>query len=148
MAKRILVPLDWTPAAEAIVPLVKDLATGAGATVCLLYVAPMPENVVTDEGRVLSYVDQEMARLEVEGLDYLRAVEIGLDGVPVEPVIRFGDPREKILEEAEAFAAELIVLTSERRWALGRAALGATAEYVVRKAPMAVAVVRPPRSRP
>lgn len=39
MAKRILVPLDQSPVAEIVVPLVAAAARGAGATVRLLLVA-------------------------------------------------------------------------------------------------------------
>jgi nucleotide-binding universal stress UspA family protein len=64
MAKRILVPLDRSELAETIMPLVAGLARGAGATVRLLHVVPVPENVVSKEGRVVAYADQEMERLE------------------------------------------------------------------------------------
>lgn len=56
----------------------------------------------------MAFVDQEFERLETEGLDYLRAIEAKLDGVPVECVVRFGDPVEEILREADAFGADLI----------------------------------------
>ena len=41
MAKRILVPLDQSPAGEVVVPLVADMAHGSGATVRPLLVAPV-----------------------------------------------------------------------------------------------------------
>jgi hypothetical protein len=55
MAKRILVPLERTLESEAVVLLARD----AGASVKLLHVAAVPEPVVDDDGRVLSYADQE-----------------------------------------------------------------------------------------
>lgn len=64
MAKRILVPLDQSPVAESVVPLVADLARGSGATVRLLHVAPVPGNLVSKEGRIVAYADQEMQRIE------------------------------------------------------------------------------------
>jgi nucleotide-binding universal stress UspA family protein len=73
MAKRILVPLDRTSTSEAVLPFVSDLAHGAGSTVRLLRVEPVPNNVVSDSGRVVAYTDQEMARLEAEGLAHLAA---------------------------------------------------------------------------
>ena len=66
MAKRILVPLDQSLLAESILPIVTDVARGAGATVCLLHVEPVPPSRVDEDGRVLAYADQEMARLEHE----------------------------------------------------------------------------------
>lgn len=143
MAKRVLVPLDQSAAAEAVVPLVADLARGAGATARLLHVAPEPEALVTRQGRVVAYVDQETRRLEAEALDYLRTVEARLDGIPVEVSVRFGDPVEEILREAEAFDADLIALTTEGRSALGRAVFGSVAEAVFRKAPAPVLLFHP-----
>ena len=134
MVKRILVPLDQSLVAESVVPLVADLARGGGATVRLLHVAPQPDVLVSAEGRVVAYADQEMARLEAEGVDYLRAVELQLEGIPVECVVRFGDPLQRILGEADAFGADLIAVTTAGRSGISRAVLGSVAEQVFRKA--------------
>src|SRR6266581_1165179 len=112
--KRILVPLDLKTEPDAIARVVADAARGAGATVRLLHVVPVPDAVMDVEGRVLSYADQEAARLEADALDYLRFIGILLDGIPVESVVRFGDPAEEILAEADAFGADLIALTTAR----------------------------------
>jgi nucleotide-binding universal stress UspA family protein len=143
MAKRILVPLDESPAAEAVLPLVADTARGAGATVRLLHVSPVPGPIVAKDGRVVAYADQEMARLEADGLDYLHTAEARLDGVPVDSVVRFGEPAEEILREAEAFGADLIAVTTAGRSGIGRVALGSVAETVFRKAPVAVVLFYP-----
>src|SRR5712691_684372 len=110
MAKRILVPLDRRERVEAVLPLVADLARASGATVRLLHVAPLPRLRQDTYGRVIAYADQESDRLEGEGLEYLRAAEAQLEGVPVERRVRFGDAREEILREAEVFGADLIAL--------------------------------------
>lgn len=138
MAKRILVPLDQSVTAEMVVPLVADAARGGGGTVRLLHVAPLPGPRVTTDGRVLAYADQEMKRLEAEGLDYLHTVEVYFDGAPVESVVRFGDPVVGILGETEAFGADLIAVTTVGRSGLRRVALGSVAEQVFRKADVAV----------
>ncbi len=145
MAKRILLPLDQSLIAEAVVPLVADAARGGGAAVRLLHVAPIPQALVNKEGRVVAFVDQEFERLETEGLDYLRTIEAKLDGVPVECVVRFGDPVEEILREADAFGADLIAVTTSGRSGISRVALGSVAEQVFRKAPVAVVLFHPPR---
>ena len=142
MAKRILVPVNPTSAVESVAPLIADLARGSGATVRLLRVAPLPKNVVNGNGRVVAYADQEMSRLEAEGLDDLRAVEANLEGLPVERVVRFGDPDEEILREADAFGADLIAVTTANRSWLSRAVLPGVAERVFRKAEVSVMLVR------
>jgi nucleotide-binding universal stress UspA family protein len=113
MAKRILVPVDGS--AEALVPLVGALARGAGATVRLLRVMPEPELRVGAYGRVVAYVDQEMARLDAVGKEELEVVKSELAGIPAEAVVRFGDPATEIALEAEAFDADLIAVASPPR---------------------------------
>src|SRR5438477_641056 len=113
MAKRILVPLDQSPLAEAVLPLVGEVARGSGATVRLLRVAPIPDNRVDAEGRVIVWAAQEVTRLEAEGKDYLQTLELQLAGVPVECVVRFGSAVEEILQEAEAFGADLAWIEAE-----------------------------------
>lgn len=142
MAKRVLVPLDTTVGAEAVLDLIADLARGGGATVRLLHVAPSPQNVVGADGRVIAYVDQEVDRLEAEGRDYLQTVVARLDGLPVEPVVRFGDPVTEILAESEAFGADLIAFTANCRRGLGRLVLGGTADQVCRRTALPVMVLR------
>jgi len=144
MAKRILVPLDKTTAAESVVDAVAAMALGGGATVRLLHVAPVPDNVESD-GRVLAYADQEAARLENEALDYLAAVEARLGGVPVECVVRFGEPVKEILLEGETFGADLIVMSMKRANGLGRLVLSGVAEQVFHRATSAVMLFRAAR---
>jgi nucleotide-binding universal stress UspA family protein len=143
MAKRMLVPLDRTAHAEAVLPLVADLARGAGATVRLLHVAPAPDNVVDADGRLVAYADQEMARLEAEALDYLHTVTPQLSGTEVECVVRFGDAIEEIVREAEAFAADLIAFTTSIRSSVRQLLVGTTADRVSGRAAATVVVVRP-----
>ena len=142
MAKRILVPLDRTPTGEAVLPLVSDFARGAGSTVRLLHVKPVPDNVVSESGRVVAYADQEMARLEAEGATYLEAITALFRGVPVERVVRFGDPAREILMEAEAFGADIIALaTSGRSW-LRQTLSASIAARIFRKSKVPVLLLR------
>src|SRR6516162_1489489 len=53
MAKRILTPIDGSEESTAIVPTVAALARGGGSTVRLLKVFPVPEHVVTPDGRTV-----------------------------------------------------------------------------------------------
>jgi len=96
MAKRILVPLDEAVQTESMVEAVGALARSTGATVRLLHVAPIADVVVDEDGHVLAYSDQETERLEAEAQDFLHAASIGLEGVPVECAVRFGDPVAQI----------------------------------------------------
>ena len=145
MAKRILVPLDEAVPAESMVEAIGAQARSNGATVRLLHVAPIPESVSDDYGHVVVYADQETARLEAEGLDYLHAASLSLDGVTLEYAVRYGDPVEEILDEAESWNSDQIAMTTRGRGCIERALVGSVAEQVFRKAPMAVTLYRAPR---
>lgn len=142
MAKRVLTPIDAREHSEEIVPVVASLARDSGSIVRLLRVFPIPDRVVGTDGRTVAYADQEMARLTAEGLDDLRRIEAELHGVPVESVVRFGEPAEEILLEAEAFDADLITLATVPRGRLRRALMPSVAERVARKAPVPTLVYR------
>jgi nucleotide-binding universal stress UspA family protein len=144
MVKRILVPLDRSDLAETIVPLVADLARGAGATVRLLHVAPVPENVRSAEGRIIAFSNQEMERLQAEGLDHLKGVA-ARRGLPAECVVRFGDDADEILREADACGADLIAVTTAGKSGLQRVAMGSVAEQVFRRAQVPVLLYHPSR---
>jgi nucleotide-binding universal stress UspA family protein len=143
MAKRILVPLDGSESAEAAASLAADLARGSGGGVRLLQVHPVPEHRVNHEGRVVAYADQEMERLTAEGRDYLQSVEARLGAVPAESIVRFGEPAREILVEAEAFDADLIVLTTDRRGWLARVTGGGLGERLLHASSVPVVLVRP-----
>lgn len=140
MAKRILVPLDKTAPSEEVLPLVAHMARSSGGTVRLLHVAPLPTQQMGDHGRVIAYADQEMARVEAEVRDYLEPIGVMLDGVPTETVVRYGNPVDEILIEAEAFGADLITLTTRRRGWLP--ALHRISRSVLRKAQIPVLLLR------
>lgn len=134
MAKRILVPIGPRGNLDTLTTLVADAARGAGATVRLLHVMPAPVTRLAESGRVISYASQEIDSLEAKGLAYLASLGAGLDGVAVEPRVRFGDVAAEILLEAEGFGAELIALSARpRRW-WRPFALGGVARRVARKA--------------
>jgi nucleotide-binding universal stress UspA family protein len=143
MAKRFLVPVDQGLPSEPALAVLADAARMAGGTVRLLHVATVPGIVVSPEGRTVAYADQEMARLEAEHLDHLRRFEPTFAGVAVETVVRFGDPTEEILREAEAFGADVIAVMTTCRNGVKRTLLGSVAEQLLRKAPTTVMLIRP-----
>jgi nucleotide-binding universal stress UspA family protein len=140
MAKRILVPLDRSEHAEAVLPIVADLARSSGASVRLMNVAGIPEQKVGDYGRVVAYESQEVERITYSRLDYLREAEARLEGVPVESVVRFGDPADEIAQEAEVFGADLVAVTAPRRGWFSRL-FGSVADALRRKSTVPLLVL-------
>ncbi len=63
-------------------------------------------------------------------------------GLLAEPVVREGDPRSVIVDEAEKWGADLIIVGSHGYTGLQRFLLGSVAQSVVSHAPCSVEVVR------
>jgi nucleotide-binding universal stress UspA family protein len=142
MAKRILVPIDQKTPVAALLDLVADAVRGGSATVRLLHVAPVPDNVMGVDGHIVAYADQEAARLEAEARDRLRVVELHIGG-DVHSAVRFGDdPATEILAEADDFDADLIAMASSFRTGMSRLFVGSVAEQVAHRASVSVALVR------
>ena len=138
--RTILVPLDGSPGSESVLWTVGELARAQGARVRLLRVADAVSSVWTP-GRVVTYADQETARVEQEEIGYLRRVAAGLPEVPVDTVVRFGDPVAEIVEEAEVWGADLIAMATHQRAGLARVIKGSIAERVERGTTIPVVLV-------
>jgi acetoin utilization protein AcuB len=139
--RKILVPLDGSAGSEAVLPTIAEIARAEDADVLLLYVARVPEEVISDN-RVVAYVDQETARIEVESRAYLKRVSSRLRGIAVEFAVRFGDPAAEIVDEAEKNGATLIAMATHRRSGLARVVKGSIAEEVERSTAVPVLLVQ------
>ena len=134
MAKRIMIPVDREERAETVVGLVADLARASGATVRLVHVGPLPQTRTDAYGRVIAYQSQDFERIESVARARLSVLaHTLLDGLPVEVRVRCGDVTDEILDEAEAFGADLIALPAPRsRWWQPRRVRGLVARLLRR----------------
>lgn len=71
------------------------------------------------------------------------AQQLRAEGFRVDTAVERGDVRESIIECADGWGAELIILGSGGHKGVGRFLLGSVAESVVRHAACSVLVVRP-----
>jgi CBS domain-containing protein/nucleotide-binding universal stress UspA family protein len=136
----ILVPLDGSRGSESVLPTVGDLALARGARVRLLRVASPPKAVETDT-RIIAYADQEMSRVEMEMLAYLKRLALTLPGIEVDCTVSFGEAAEEIVKAAQATRVDLIAMATHRRRGLDRALRGSVAETVERASAIPVVLV-------
>lgn len=139
--RRILVPLDGTPGSESVLPRIGDIARAEGAAVRLLHVSA-PVREIRADGRVVVYADQETARVEAEVRAYFKRVASSLGDVPLELAVRFGEPVEEIVREADEAGVEVIAMATHRRSGLSRVMKGSVAEEVERATRIPVILVR------
>lgn len=140
----ILVPIDTSEVAERAIPWAKAIA-GDDAEVVLLEVIPVATAVRTFDGQVIGKAETIQAGYQQMAEDQLAAAVAKWfgDGGNVRTVASAGDPGDRILAEAEANGADLIVMSSHGRGAIGRFVSGSVADRVVRHAPVPVMIVGP-----
>lgn len=141
--RRVLVPLDGSPLAEAVLPFVSSLARPLGLEIALLRVIPVITPKVVEGGTRRIILDQG-ERLREEAEVYLRGVAGSLvaDGFRVTTTVRTGEAAPEIVAGARECQADLIGMMTHGRTGLGRLFFGSVAEAVLRHAAVPVFVVR------
>ena len=134
MVRKILVPLDGSEQAEAILPEARLLAS-PDAEIHLLHVTPLPTPPTGEPTRLLGL--HEMA------LPYLEKARRLVPGARGLDLVRSGAPAEAILQVALEMNIDLVAMTTHARKGLGRWALGSVAEAVVRRTELPVLLKRP-----
>ena len=130
MVDRMLVPLDGTAVAEAAMPYAALIPS---RLVYLLMVEPM-STTGRAGGRETTLAAEHYLERHAEGLRRL--------GREVEIIVLTGDPATRILETAAD--ADLIVMATHGRGAVGRVWRGGVADAVARRASPPTLVVRAP----
>lgn len=133
MIATILVPLDGSPLADAVLPRVERIALREGALVHLLHVIGPRETLTTPEQAELTaraHLDGVRARLEARG-------------VRVESRVARGDPAAVVLTSAVELRADLIAMSSHGRSGVLRWIRGSVAERVLREATAPLLVSTP-----
>ena len=135
--ERILVPLDGSGCAEAVLPSVEKLAKELKASVALLRVV---------YAHTFPGVDPTDAEVKVvrEGEDYLRSIEERLKakGLKVDSHVRYGVDAEEILDHAAQRDIDFIAMTTHGRSGVKRFLIGSVAEKILRHSPKPVFLVR------
>ena len=104
------------------------------------YTPPATEFVLA--GATLQEIRERQAA-EADGLTKQAGEQIAAPGrLSIETAIREGDPRTAIVDEADEWQADLIVVGSHGRTGLKRLMLGSVAQSVVAHAHCSVEVVR------
>ena len=123
MYKRILVPLEHSPADQTILRHVTDLAKLSGAEVILLHVA---DGWAARNMEQLNLKESEEMK---EDRAYLERVakELRSAGLDVDAVLAAGDPAKEIAAAAERERVDLIALATHGHRLLGDVVRGSTA---------------------
>ncbi|GAB7092887.1 universal stress protein [Halolamina litorea] len=127
MYGRVLVPTDGSDHSRAAAEHAMDLAAQFDASVDALF--------VVEQAGPSGHWDFEVEKQEAVGERALDGVaELGAErGVPVERHLRRGVPAEEIVDAADDYGVDLIVMGTQGRTGFARiASAGSTTERVVR----------------
>ncbi|GMQ78064.1 MAG: universal stress protein [Anaerolineae bacterium] len=144
MYKKILVPLDGSDRAEAILPHVKDLATCYRAEVLFLQVI---EPNVLYSSPYDAYPELNLAEYEdrtPEAEEYLKQLvdEYLADDLAANYRVKYGSVVLAILEIAEAENVDLIAMVSHGRTGLSRVFYGSVAAGVLHRIDRPLLLIR------
>ncbi len=139
---KVLVPLDGSESAEAILPVVERLAGPRDLTIVLFNaVEPLASAALSEAP---TRPDQLMALRRGDAERYLAKVAEALwgKGLRAECAVKFGKPAETIAAFAGREQADLIAMATHGRSGLGRLLLGSVAAGVLKGASVPVLLFR------
>jgi universal stress protein A len=145
--KRILVATDFSLDSDAAVAYGLALAKTVHASIYLLHVVenPLAAGVWSSEIYTAEIAALQINLMRDAKKNLKRAIaSIDHPGVKIVGDVRAGRPATTIVEAAREQRVDLIVIASHGRTGITRLMMGSVAEHVVRNAPCAVLVVRPP----
>lgn len=135
IAKRILVPTDFSDCSKSALHLAVALANGQKETSIVVLHAVASALPSYDEE--LGVLEPEALRTELEALAASRHHDVQIDAK-----ICYGEPNVEILNLAKKESIDLIVMGTHGRTGLMEYLVGNTAETVMRKATCPVLMVR------
>jgi nucleotide-binding universal stress UspA family protein len=143
MYNTILVPLDGSKRAEAILRHAEDLAGRYGATVILLRVVePVPLSTGLEGAYMVLQAESERRTEQAES--YLAALqgEYREKGIEVRTCVVQGSAVEAILKTAESEGADLIAMASHGRTGLSQVFYGSVAAGVLHRVDRPLLLIR------
>jgi nucleotide-binding universal stress UspA family protein len=144
MYKVILVPLDGSARAEAILPHVADLARCYQARVVFVQVVE-PEPLIIGPDVVYPMINQEMVEERTRAAEaYLatKKAEFSKKGLQVETYVAHGPVVEEIIRYANRTRADLIAMASHGRTGLSRVFYGSVAAGVLNRIDRPLLLIR------
>ena len=139
MYKKILVPLDGSELAEAVLPHVRAWAQGFNPAIYLLRVAHIPvEFIFSDPAVAGNMLADDSASYLAQLADRLRG-----EGLTVTTQVMNGPVASAILDYADSIPADMIAMSTHGRSGFSRWLVGSVADKVVHGAKVPILLIRP-----
>ncbi len=144
MYQTIVVPLDGSQRAEAILPHVEELARHYEARLVFVRVVEPPPFLVTPGQPDMRLHEQQLNRRTEEAKEYLEKIqgEFRNKGFDTRTMLAHGAVVEAIINTAESQDADLIALASHGRSGLAQVFYGSVAAGVLNRADRPLLLIR------
>jgi nucleotide-binding universal stress UspA family protein len=146
---KILLAIDGSECSDEAVGEVANRPWSANTEIKVFSVAklmipntPDPFLVVAAKYRELLDAQHKRAQAAIEKATAVLREGTGTKELPITTRVREGNPKAVILDEAEEWSADLIVMGSHGHSALGRFLMGSVSHAVMSHAPCSVEIVR------
>ena len=145
---RILVPLDGSELARAVIPYIEELASKLQAEV-ILFQTMEPAYDIYDAGDgavAVPYTKEEMEPLKGNAKEYLENIGSLLKekGITTTSEVRVGKAADEIVKLADEIHADIVAMSTHGRSGISRWVFGSVADKVLRGANTPVLLVRAP----
>lgn len=169
MLQKILVPLDGSDLAKAVLPYVEEICRRCEPVeIILLQVIPLPAgrsgaafrsatndfpterlpdspaDVETAQHPIYRGQEMASAQAEVEAALAPLAQRLCDGGMPARVAVAFGRPADEIVDFVEREGVDLVVMSTHGRSGLSRWVFGSVTEKVLRAVKIPIMLVRPP----
>lgn len=143
--KRILVPVDFSPASLKALAYAADFAKPLGADLCALFVVEpiyyaVPDLAGAAAGTTVGLLE-EQRRSGTRQLERLQA-RYAKRRIKLRTLLQTGTPYRAIVDAARSLRANLIVMSTHGRTGMTHLLLGSVAERVVRTSSCPVLTIR------
>ncbi len=147
MFTRIIVPFDGSKRAEAVLPIVRLLASAYESDVSLLQAVEFDESTLPVDyiGPMVEIkANEAREKLRTRAANYLSNLQEGFDGVGVDQLVSFDEPVAAITgESSKDFLKTLVAMSTHGRTGIGRLIVGSVTDRVLHSSSNPMLIVRP-----
>ena len=152
LLRKVVVPLDGSKEAEAVIPYIEELASKLKLGVILVQVLDRGYNTLegyfplsdqqmeSDKTIATTYLNNMGARLKEKGITVSTEEKLNID-------IIYGNPAEEIIKLANEKQVDFIAMTTHGRSGVGRQVFGSVAERILREGNTPLMLVKAPGAK-
>lgn len=143
MYKKILVPLDGSPLAEAVLPHAEALAKSEHAEIIILRVPNAPVSEFLSRDPMIA--EMIHADMEKESEEYIhnKVAALEKENIKVTGITKDGPVPDTILNVADETHADIIAMSTHGRTGISRWLMGSVADKIIHHAHIPVMLIHP-----